>query len=77
MNKNLTLEDIERALENVCDKQSIGRLTWHRTDMVSDDGEPLYLVDLGANGYHAYIGGTKKQLEERINLFYKHLIDEL
>lgn len=75
-NKSISLKDIE---DFICKwdnehPECNSRLVWHKTNMRNSEGEPLFLVDLGKS---MYIGGTKAQLEERINRFYKHLINSL
>lgn len=78
-NQTLTVKDIEAALEKICKNNPELKpgVSWFYTGMSNSKGEPLYLVDLGTLGCHAYIGGTKTQLEERIELYYKHLLDSI
>lgn len=49
----------------------------HSTGMFNKDGEPLFLANVGIPGHPMFIGGTKAQLEERINRFFKNLKDSI
>lgn len=74
-----TTKEIEDALESLIkDHPELDwRIRLHYTNMCNNEGEPLFLANIGTYGNPAFIGGTKKQLEERINRFYKQLKDSI
>lgn len=70
-----TVEEIEDALKEMCAEypRLEPGLSFFYTNMWTKEGEPLFLVNLGCIDHPAYIGGTKAQLEKRIEMFYKEL----
>ena len=75
-----TTDKIELALKSMAEEhpelfEPVVRL--HGTGMLNNDGEPLFLANVGTSGHPMFIGGTKAQLEERINRFFKNLKDSI
>ena len=70
--EKISTKDIETALKEMS-KEYPGLFELHYTNMCNDKGEPLFLANVGTSGHPAFIGGTKVQLEERINRFFKEL----
>lgn len=70
-----TVKEIEDALKEMCAEypRLDPGLSLFYTNMWTKEGEPLFLVNLGCIDHPAYIGGTKAQLEKRIEMFYKEL----
>ena len=70
-----TVEEIENALKEMWAEypRLEPGLSLFYTNMWTKEGEPLFLVNLGCIDHPAYIGGTKAQLEKRIEMFYKEL----
>lgn len=78
-NKIPTLEQIQDALEEIIRKHpefDLG-VKLHYTNMWNDEGEPLFLANIGTVTNPMYIGGTMAQLDERIKTFYKHVRESI
>ena len=77
--KKLTLEDIERALNDIVVKQgiTIGPPELIEVAAVLNIGEPLYKANLGTKEHPFWIFGSKESVQKRIGLFQRELLNML
>lgn len=77
--KKLTLEDIERVLNDITKKQgiTIGPPELIEIAAVLDTGESLYKANLGTKEHPFWIFGSKESVQKRIGLFQRQLLNML
>lgn len=77
--KKLTIEDIERALDDIIIKQgiTIGPPELIEIAAVLDTGEPLYKANLGTKEHPFWIFGSKESVQKRIGLFQRQMLNIL
>lgn len=77
--KKLTIEDIERALDDIIIKQgiTIGPPELVEIATVLDIGESLYKANLGTKEHPFWIFGNKESVQKRIGLFQRQMLNML
>ena len=77
--KKLTLEDIERALNDIAIKQgiTIGPPELTEIAAVLATGESLYKANLGTKEHPFWIFGSKESIQKRIGLFQRQMLNML
>lgn len=77
--KKLTLEDIERALNDITVKQgiTIGPPELIEIAAVLDTGGSLYKANLGTKEHPFWIFGSKESVQKRIGLFQRQILNTL